>query len=206
VLEIWREFIALLDDVCLRKNLRLILSGHAQITKFKNPEGAEYNRYDLAVTIHPKGDVAGFLYGWADVFGFCRFEQLTDTVGKGVSQRTIAVAQQGKRQLHLEWTNAYQAKCRIEGAPTVMDMTGPDGFARPWSELWGQLEERQADIIRAEIDKLLADVDDETRGKVTAWLPTAGDDATMLAAGLKNLRKKIEEKKPEQVSGEENAQ
>lgn len=192
VLDVWRAFIARLDDLCLRLGLRLILAGHAQITKFKNPEGAEYNRYDLAVTTHTKGDVAGFLFGWCDVFGFCRFEQLTQEIGK----RTVALSQQGSRLLMLEWTNAYQAKCRVPDAPGVLPMTNPDGTPRSWAEVWGPYEDAAEAVdpapLVAEFNALLPGVSEETQATWRGWLEKNEGNATALGTALRKLRDQVQ--------------
>lgn len=190
VLDVWRSFIAKLDDICLRLGLRLILAGHAQITKFKNPEGAEYNRYDLAVTTHTKGDVAGFLFGWCDVFGFCRFEQLTQEIGK----RTVALSQQGSRLLQLEWTNAYQAKCRVPGAPGVLPMTNPDGTPSTWAEVWGPYEDAADAPTAADVDefkRLLPEVSEETQATWRGWLEKNEGNAVALGNALRKLRDQV---------------
>lgn len=189
VLSKWRLVVAKLDEINTRKGLRIVLTGHHQIDKFKNPEGAEFNRYDMLVTKHPKGDVAAFLYGWAEVVGFARFETLTQEINK----RTVAVAVQGDRLLQLAWTNAYQAKCRL-GGPDLIPLTR-DGVPRPWSEIFGEMENKDPDVLRAAIESLLPSVDDATQAKVRGWLPTVHNDVGQLAKGLENMKKKIEQGK-----------
>lgn len=194
VLNMWRPIIARLDEINTRRNMRIVLTGHQQIIKFKNPEGAEFDRYDLAVTKHPKGDVAAFLYGWADVFAFARFETLTQEIGK----RTVAVSADPERVLQLSWTNAYQAKCRLGGPDTVP--LSSNGVARSWDEVFGEIENKAADVIRAQIESMLSSVDEATRTRVTQWLSKVGDDTPALAQGLENLKKKTNEKNDKEAA------
>lgn len=137
VLREWRTVIDLVEQINTSKRLRIIMTGHAQPVKFKDPEGVEFDRYDIAVSKHNKGDVAGFLFGWADVVGFAKFDRLTQEVGSGQRARTVAVAAAGDRTLHLSWTNAWQAKCRMPGAPESVRMTHDDGTPKSWSEVFG---------------------------------------------------------------------
>ncbi len=192
VLNQWRPLVTKLEDINTRLGVRIVLLGHAQVINFKDPEGAEIGRTDLMVTKHTKGDVAGFLYGWADVFALARFELLTGIVGKGDRARTVAVAAEPERELLLSWTTAYQAKCRF-GGPASMKMTR-DGMPRPWSEIFGDLEDKAPNRLREAIEALLPQVDEETAAKAKAWLANVGDDVPALSKGLDNMKKKIESK------------
>jgi hypothetical protein len=189
VLDKWRAVTTRLEDINTRKNMRVVLTGHAQVAKFKNPEGAEFDRYDLAVTKHPKGDVAAFLYGWAEVFAFAKFETLTHEVGK----RTVGLNIASDRIMHLTWTNAFQAKCRLGGPETIQ--LSRDGTPRSWAEIFGEIEDKAPERLRARIVSMLEYVDDDTRAKCQTWLAKVGDDVSALAQGLENMKKKAEERK-----------
>lgn len=183
VLDVWRSFVARLEDVRVRRRMRVILIGHSQIAKFKNPEGAEFDRYQLAVTTHPKGDVAGFLFGWADLVGFYRFETLTAMEGK----RAIGIGE-GARILHLQRSNAFDAKCRYRGLPSSIQVPAE----RPWAALQKAIDDGgQPSQLRAEVARLMADVDETTRAKVEGWLATVGDNTAALAEGIDKLRSKL---------------
>lgn len=178
-LEVWRVLISKLDSLSIKRRMRLILIGHSIVTKFRNPEGPEFERYQLDVTTHPKGNVAGFLFGWADIFGFARFETLTVAEGK----RSIAFGE-GARILHLARANAYDAKCRPKGVREKIPMS--------WDELADDIANgwRSPERLRDEFSRLLEQVDPETRKAAEAWLPTAGDDAHALSQAIDRLRGK----------------
>jgi hypothetical protein len=54
-----------------RQGMSIVLLGHAQVRNFKNPDGDDYDRY------MPRIDekAGGYLLDWADVAGFCCFEE-----------------------------------------------------------------------------------------------------------------------------------
>lgn len=195
VLTQWHLLVAQLDEVNRKKRMRIVFTAHSNTVKFKDPEGPEYDRYDLAVTKHPKGDVAAFLYGWADVFAFARFERLTQDVGPQGRERTVAVAEQGDRIMHLKWTSAYQAKCRLPGAPESIKLTNKDGSPRTWGDVFGPIEDRVAPRLRAELDSLVGLVQDEaTATKTRAWIESVGDDIPTLSRALEKLKAQAKNK------------
>jgi hypothetical protein len=185
-----RQVFARLDDINSRLNIRIILTGHDKVATFKNPEAAEYGHYDLAMVKNKETDLPGFVYGWCDVYGFLRFETLTEEIGKKEKARTVAVAVQGARVMHLQRTTAYVAKCRY-GGPANLALTHDDGTPCTWSELFADLEDKAPERLRAEIERLIPDADAATGGVVKAWLAKVGDDPNALTQGLENLRKKI---------------
>ena len=193
VLAKWNLVMLALDDIRKRHGLRIVITAHEQIINFKNPEGAEYQRYDLALTKHPKGDVAAAIFNWAEVVGFCRHETLTHEVKK----RTIALAEEGDRVMHLTRTGAYQAKCRL-GVMETIPLTRPDGQPRGWVEVFGDMEDKAPDRLLSQIETALGEADTETATKARAWLATVNrQDVNALARGLENLRKKKTQKDQE---------
>ncbi len=186
-----RQTFARLDDINSRRNVRIILTGHDRVANFKNPEGAEYGHFDLAMVKTRQVDVPGFVYGWADVFGFMRFQALTEEIGKKDKARTVAVAAQGDRVMHLRRTTAYVAKCRY-GGDGDMALTAPDGTPYSWADLFAHLEDKMPERIRAEIEALIPSADTATGDVVKVWLSKVGNDPLALTQGLENLKKKIE--------------
>ncbi len=189
VLMLWRPLTQLLEEINRKHKMRIVITAHVQISKFKDPEGVEFGKYDIMATQHAKGDVPGFLYNWAEVVGFAKFETLTQEVGPEKRTRTVAVAEQGDRMLHLQWTNAWQAKCRLSGAPADVNLTDSEGNPLDWQQVFGQFEEKAPELMRAEIQALLMDVDEAQRKTGTAFLARVGDDVPALARSLERLRR-----------------
>ena len=50
--------------------MQVVIFGHSIVKTFKNPEGEDYDRYQLRV--HDK--TGGLIKEWCDVVGFVRFD------------------------------------------------------------------------------------------------------------------------------------
>src|SRR5687767_10400456 len=59
----WRSLCGRLDALRVARGMGIILLGHAQVRPFKNPEGDDYERYNLQLN----DKAAGFIKGWADI-------------------------------------------------------------------------------------------------------------------------------------------
>lgn len=119
----WREFLNALDRLRTDKNMSVMLLGHSIVKPFKNPNGADYDRYQP--DIHPK--TWALTHKWADLVLFANyFVQTTKeggrTKGKGGQDRVM----------YTEYTAAYEAKNR-HNLPGEISM----GTSGP--EAWGNL-------------------------------------------------------------------
>lgn len=68
--EQWRLLISALDTLRRVKRMHVVMVAHALVKSFKNPEGPDYERYQLKV--HEKS--AALLKEWVDELLFARFE------------------------------------------------------------------------------------------------------------------------------------
>ena len=63
---------------------------------------------------------------------------------------------------------------------------------RPWDALQKAIDDgNQPAQLRAELERLMDAVDEETRAKVKPWLATVGDNTAALAEGIDKLRSKL---------------
>lgn len=173
ILGVWREIVVELEEAN-NAGLGIIMLGHSRVDNFAPPDSPNYSRYQLAVTSHKLGDVAGLLFGWSDIFGFARFEQMTTEAGK----RTIGTGIQGARALHLQRMDSWDAKCRYKNAPATIPMS--------WVELDRVM--KASDIseaaIRAQIVDLVPRLPEEKRVPMMRWLETPGVTLDNLVQGL----------------------
>lgn len=108
-LEEWRSVLAALDRV-RAAGVEVICLGHAAVTNFANPAGADYSRYELAMNKKS----AAIVKQWADFVLFANFDDFVATArgrdaevlrkGKGVST--------GNRVLYATHHAAWDAKAR----------------------------------------------------------------------------------------------
>lgn len=120
----WRMFLAKLDAIREQRKMAIVLLCHTKITTFKNPTGADYDRYEPKM--HQK--TWGLTKEWADVILFADYETevVTDrsnqSKGKGLGGQF--------RMLRTIRTATYDAKNR-HGLPEDIEMgeTGQEAWA-----------------------------------------------------------------------------
>jgi hypothetical protein len=99
--------------------------GHVQVRPFKNPLGADYDRY--VCDVHHK--TWGVTHKWADAVLFGTFRTVLDEK-KGTKPKGIGGAD---RVLFCERRDAYDAKNRY-GMPEELDI--PNEPAEVWGTIW----------------------------------------------------------------------
>jgi hypothetical protein len=109
----WRELLTWLDALRAKKRMAIIGLCHTKVVQFRNPEGADYDRY--APDCHPK--TWSLTHKWADHVLFANF--FTD-VSKGDGNRAKGKGGQD-RVLYTVRHAAYDAKNRA-GLPEEIDL------------------------------------------------------------------------------------
>lgn len=174
--EEWRSFCARLDRLRYARGMEIVLIGHAQVRTFKNPEGEDYDRYQLRIN----DKAAGFLKEWADVTAFACFEESAAKI-VGSKQARPKGFSTGRRILKLGRSAAVDAKTRL-ALPDEVEIDIADPW-RPFAEAvaaarsvdLGDLEKQ----IKAELERI---GDDDVTGKALAAVKeaiTAKDGARM---------------------------
>lgn len=131
----WRELLSALDRLREKRKMGIIGLCHTKVAPFKNPEGADYDRF--SPDMHHKTWAA--THAWADMVLFVNHyvEVVTDK----------ATAKKGKgrggqqRVMYTERTAAYDAKNRF-GLPPEISM-GDDGQSA-WASFVGAIKEAKA--------------------------------------------------------------
>lgn len=186
----WRKFAKLLDRLRIARQMNIILLGHAVIRTFKNPAGEDYDRW------HPRvhANAAGFLKEWADVVGFCAFEEgaakMDDDAPRAKGYST------GRRMLYLRRTAAYDAKTRIPLPDEVeMGLEDPWGpFARAIAAGRDMTPPQIVGLIHAECERLASP---ELTTKVEVAIQKNKDNPTTLLRYLNELKNRQPEPKEE---------
>jgi hypothetical protein len=189
-----RQLIAKLDEI-RKQNIQVIVLGHSTVTTFKNPEGEDFDRYQLR--LHALA--AGQIKEWCDVVGFLRFEgggsKLAGDESQGKRARGWAT---GRRIMHLAREAAWDAKSRLSlPAEVLIDQVHPWApFSAAKDTARDATDESLHAAILAELDRLTGgdhDVEFTTaagrvvNGRlVTEMMNTT--DASVLARVLSGLK------------------
>lgn len=160
----WRVWLGLAEKA--RSNgINVLLLAHSQVKSFKNPEGEDFDRYELSM--HVKS--AGLLKQWCDFVFFANHETFTKKDEKTKRVKGIST---GARMIFTTKTAAYDAKNR-SNLPEVMPLSWPDVEAAMASavvnkqSLLEEITRKGGELGRA--------------AEVAAAVVRAADDSTKLA-------------------------
>lgn len=106
-----RSLVLRLEALRDTKGMHLIGVAHSTIRNFKNPEGENFDRYELKLLTSNNANVAGLWREWTDYVLFANWETLTNRDERSKQVKGVPVA--GDRLLHTQRTATYDAKTRI---------------------------------------------------------------------------------------------
>lgn len=183
----WRRLLHRLDVLRLRRTVDVIILDHCVVNTFKNPLGDDYDRYQPK--IDKKAAVA--LIGWADVVGFCCFEE---GGAKATARDRARGWSTGQHLIRLERSAAWDAKRRL-GMPETVEMT----LESPWKPFADAVDASRnltaVDVIKAidvELVRLGAEFVKSDGGIATAdgvrKAVAATDSITTLSKYLNDLK------------------
>lgn len=116
-LDEWRSWLADLERL-RTVGVNVMLLGHTTARNFKNPEGEDYDRYELK--LHAKA--GGLLKEWCDAVLFANHETFTKTHERTKRVKGVST---GARWLYTQRTAAYDAKNRY-GFPDLLPLSWTD--------------------------------------------------------------------------------
>lgn len=184
----WRILISRIERMCKAREMGVILIAHQHVKLFKNPEGEDFERYELAMD----AKAAGMFKQWSEAVLFAQFETFASKDAKTKRVRGIST---GARVLHTQRTAAFDAKNRFDLPPTL---------PLDWHEFASAVEaHKPADpaALLARIDAMLVTVTDEDlRAKVQISISAANGNPAQLARIADKLAAKIN------IQATENAQ
>lgn len=179
-LDEWRVLINDLERLRAVKRMRVVLLAHSWIRPFKNPEGDDFDRYEMK--IHLKA--AGLLKEWSDVVLFANYETFAHKDEKTKRVRGVAT---GARLCYTTRTAAYDAKNRF---------SLPESFALDWTEYAEALERHEttdAETLVAEIQRKAAELGGDVEQQATDLLARFQHNADALAKINNRLNAKLAE-------------
>jgi hypothetical protein len=164
-LDEWRRLLVALERLERAKGMNIILVGHSHIRPFKNPEGEDFDRYE--VKLHTKA--AGLLKEWARAVLFAHYEQYAVKTRGALKAKGVA---SGTRLIHTERSAAYDAKNRY-GLPPTLPLS--------WQAFEAAANTvKTPEQISADILALVAGKDAAIEAAVAQHLAAAGADVPKL--------------------------
>lgn len=103
-----RRILARLDELRAKRGIPVLIFGHAVVRTFKNPEGEDFDRFQLKTNQL----FAGAATEWCDVLGFASFELATQKPTKDAPRAKGVTT--GHRILRLQREGAFDAKTRYD--------------------------------------------------------------------------------------------
>jgi hypothetical protein len=168
-LDRWREMLAMLERLRLRRDMGIVLVAHSWVKSFKNPAGDDFDRYEMK--LHAKA--AGLLREWCDAVVFAAHETHTYETSNG-SGRYKGVSN-GARVLHTQRTAAWDAKNRYD-LPEVLPLDWAS-----FAEAVAAHRPASPETLRARIESLLESATDEVQTRVRGAVERVKDNAAELA-------------------------
>lgn len=164
-----RELLSRLDALRAR-GMQIILIGHSWVRTFKNPEGEDFDRYQLCM--HDLA--AAQVKDWCDVVGFMRFEGGGAKLQNDGAQAPRARGwSSGRRLVHLAREAAWDAKSRLS-LPAEVELS----VASPWAPFAEARDTARDATAESLISAVLAEVDRITLGDRAAEFVTAAGRRT----------------------------
>jgi hypothetical protein len=127
-LKVWGEFIEMMNALRDEKGMTVIMLGHAMVKTFNNPDGENYDRYQLAM--HQKaGDI---IREWVDVMLFANYEvkvrKQENAIDKSKGKAVKIYTEENPRVVYTEERPAFIAKNRYS-LPPVLPFPKNDSWA-----------------------------------------------------------------------------
>jgi AAA domain len=125
-LKYWGQFLDALNELHEARGMATILLGHAMVKTFNNPDGDNYDQYQLAM--HQKA--AAMLKEWVDVVLFANYEVKVRKNENAIDKskgKAVKVHGDIPRLMHTEERPAFWAKNRY-GLPATLPLSW-DAFA-----------------------------------------------------------------------------
>jgi len=109
-LDVWRRLMDALNMLRTERGMTVILTAHAQIKRFENPQTEPYDRYEMK--LHSKA--SALVQECADAVFFASYYTGTRETKDGFGNSFVRAVGSGDRYLYTEERPAYQAKNRYD--------------------------------------------------------------------------------------------
>ena len=183
-LDSWRVLLHAIEQ-CWKRGMHIVLTAHSFVRTFSNPEGASYDRYEIAMHKGKATDAAAPFKQWVDAVLFARIETFVKVDSK--TKKAIGIATE-KHMLMTQPSAAYDAGSRWK-LPEEMDLSWDTFIAAV------QDEGNRAGELAAQAAQIVKDLDDaEVTSFATAFIERNKGNADRLAELVNKLSVKLEAK------------
>lgn len=177
--DMFRQVFARLEQV-QRNGVGILLLAHAHVRDFKNPEGHDFEFYDIK--LHKKASAA--VTQWCDNVLFARSNVSTQKVKE---DEKVIGSSSGERILQTQETPAFVAKNRLR-----MPITIPLSWASYayYVDNFKPFDPKEA---REDAKAIISAMDEDTAGKALAALAKVPDDENDLTAFIQFCKSKVKD-------------
>jgi hypothetical protein len=173
-LDRWRVLLAAVERLWRTKKMLIVITAHSQVKTFKNPEGEDFDRYQIAMNER----AAGLWRQWCDDVLFAKHDVGTMKDAKTKRVRGVST---GDRKMFTCWNAAYDAKNR-HNLPEEMPLSWTEFYDHVKRATAPDQQRSRADEVRARIEALLTEYGNEAyTAKAVAYVTEAKDDVPRLA-------------------------
>jgi hypothetical protein len=186
-LDEWRRFLREVEMVRRVHPLHVVLVAHSWIKTFKNPQGEDFDRYEMKLNLK----AGGLVKEWSDVVAFANYETYAKKDEKTRRVRGVAT---GARFIFTERTAAFDAKNRY---------SLPAELPLDWEKFYEAVQAGHvaaAPDLRSEIERKAKAIGGEVEVKVLETMRRAGDDTAQLARINNRVNAVLAEKSAEKGS------
>jgi hypothetical protein len=167
-LDEWRSFLAILERLRHERGMNIVFIAHSYVKPFKNPEGEDYDRYELKLNIK----AGGLVKEWVDDVLFAHYETFAVKEDDKAKAKGVST---GARVVETVRTAAWDAKNR-HSLPATLPLDYEEfakavGLARPADPA----------ELRASIAEKIGKLPEDKQARVFADIEKAGDDAIELS-------------------------
>lgn len=185
-LDDWRLLLKQLETLQAQRGMHVVLLAHSVVRTFKNPEGEDFDRYELK--LHQKA--SGLVKEWADCVLFAQLETFAK---RDEATKRVRGFDSGARLLRVERRAAYDAKNRFGLTESV-----------PLS--WADFDEatrREVDVeaLTAEVLRKAKELGPELEAAVVATVTKAAGNAASLITINNRINARLAEKAGQEDEG-----
>lgn len=178
----WLQLLARLERLQRERGMHVVLLAHAQVKTFRNPEGPDYDRWEMK--LHAKASAA--IGEWADAVLFANYRTRVATDRKGRSLRKGMSDPRDQNIINTQRTPAFDAKNRYGLPPTLR---------LDWAEFHQAiLDHSSPEVLVQLIRERLQIVGDEAQTqRFEEWLVAAKPSVSQLARANNKLNLQVDE-------------